>query len=177
MGAEKKRSTNPAFGTAVFPLRTQITGRSDAIGELHESRSAGAAILSLINRRKLMKNIVLVTAVALFSVTAFAQQPPKFLRDSYPTHALQAALGARAVLEGSQAKLDAKTRELIALGVAAQIPCTYCIHAHTRNARAHGASDAEIREAVATAATVRHWSTVLNGMAVDFEAFKAEFGR
>ena len=46
-----------------------------------------------------------------------------------------------------------------------------------RNARAHGASDAESREAVATAATVRHWSTVLNGMAVDFEAFKAELGR
>jgi hypothetical protein len=27
---------------------------------------------------------------------------------------------------------------------------------------------------VATAATVRQWSTVLNGMGYDFEAFKAE---
>ena len=36
------------------------------------------------------------------------------------------------------------------------------------------ATKAEIREAVATAATLRHWSTVLNGMACDCDAFKAE---
>ena len=35
-------------------------------------------------------------------------------------------------------------------------------------------TEAQIREAVATAAHVRHWSTVLNGMGYDFEAFKAE---
>jgi len=32
----------------------------------------------------------------------------------------------------------------------------------------------QIREAVATAATVRQWSTVLNGMGYDFEEFKKE---
>ena len=75
---------------------------------------------------------------------------------------------------GDDAKLDAKTRELIALGVAAQIPCIYCVYVHNKKARAQGATEAEIREAVATAAHVRHWSTVLNGMAYDFNAFKAE---
>ena len=75
---------------------------------------------------------------------------------------------------GENAQLDAKTRELIALGVAAQIPCEYCVYGHTKNAMAAGASEAEIREAVATAAHVRHWSTVLNGMAYDFESFKVE---
>lgn len=124
-----------------------------------------------------MKNVILAAALALFAVTSFAQQPPKYLRDTYPTHALKPVLEGQAVLTGPNAQLDAKTRELISLGVAAQIPCTYCVYAHTKNARANGASEAEIREAVAAAATVRHWSTVLNGMAYDFEAFKAELDR
>jgi alkylhydroperoxidase/carboxymuconolactone decarboxylase family protein YurZ len=48
------------------------------------------------------------------------------------------------------------------------------VYVHQKNARAAGASEAEVREAVATAAHVRHWSTVLNGMAYDFETFKIE---
>jgi AhpD family alkylhydroperoxidase len=107
--------------------------------------------------------------------SAMAQDAPKFLQDTYPEHALQAALEARGVLEGEGAALDAKTRELISLGVSAQIPCTYCVYAHTNKARALGASDAEIREAVAAAATTRQWSTVLNGMQYDLDAFQAEY--
>jgi AhpD family alkylhydroperoxidase len=71
-------------------------------------------------------------------------------------------------------KLNAKTKELIGLAVAAQIPCHYCVHFHTAVAKANGASDEEIREAVAMASIVRHWSTFLNGMQVDFGAFKGE---
>jgi AhpD family alkylhydroperoxidase len=58
--------------------------------------------------------------------------------------------------------------------VAAQIPCQYCIYFHTAAAKANGASDEEIRETVAMAAIVRHWSTVLNGMQVDLAGFKRE---
>jgi len=71
-------------------------------------------------------------------------------------------------------KLDGKTKELIGLAVAAQIPCHYCIYFHTAAATANGASAEEIREAVAMAAIVRHWSTVLNGMQVDAAAFRRE---
>ena len=71
-------------------------------------------------------------------------------------------------------KLDAKTKELIGLAVAAQIPCQYCVYFHTAVAKANGASDEEVREAVAMAAIARHWSTVLNGMQVDLAQFKAE---
>ncbi|HKM65295.1 MAG TPA: carboxymuconolactone decarboxylase family protein [Acidisphaera sp.] len=70
--------------------------------------------------------------------------------------------------------LSGKEKELIGLAVAAQIPCTYCIYFHTAAARANGATDAEIREAVAMAAISRHWSTVLNGMQVDLATFKHE---
>ena len=60
------------------------------------------------------------------------------------------------------------------LAVAAQIPCAYCVYFHTAAARANGATDEEIKEAVAMAAIVRHWSTVMNGMQVDLATFKQE---
>ncbi len=121
-----------------------------------------------------MKRLILTVVIALFATTAFAEGPAKFFKDTYPDYALKSALEARDILEGESAQLDAKTRDLIALAVSAQIPCTYCVYVHLKDARTHGASESEIREAVATAATVRQWSTVLNGMGYDFEAFKKE---
>ncbi|HUG61561.1 MAG TPA: carboxymuconolactone decarboxylase family protein [Methylomirabilota bacterium] len=71
-------------------------------------------------------------------------------------------------------ELDGKTKELLGLAVAAQIPCSYCVYFHTAAAKLNGATDGEIRETVAMAAIVRHWSTVLNGMQVDQETFRSE---
>ncbi len=72
--------------------------------------------------------------------------------------------------------LDPKTKSLISLAVAAQIPCTYCIWQDTREALAAGATEDEIEEAVATAAMTRAWSTIFNGTQVDLETFKKEMG-
>jgi AhpD family alkylhydroperoxidase len=73
------------------------------------------------------------------------------------------------------AAIPAKYSELIALGVASQVPCDYCIYAHTTMAKMLGATDAEIQEAVASAANTRHWSTILNGNDVSLEEFKKEW--
>ena len=121
--------------------------------------------------------VLIVTMVTVINSQAIAEDVPNFYKDTFPEHALKSALEASKELMGNNAKLDAKTRELIALGVAAQIPCVYCVYVHNKNAKAEGASEAEIREAVAIAAHVRHWSTVLNGMGYDFEAFKAEVNK
>lgn len=72
--------------------------------------------------------------------------------------------------------LDAKQKALISLAVAAQIPCTYCVWSDTRDAKAAGASDDEIAEAVAIAGLTRHWSTFFNGMQIDLNTFKKELG-
>jgi len=80
----------------------------------------------------------------------------------------------KAVQLNPATKLDGKTKELIGLAVAAQIPCHYCVYFHTAAAKLNGATDQEIREAVGMAAISRHWSTVLNGMQVDTAAFKTE---
>jgi AhpD family alkylhydroperoxidase len=73
--------------------------------------------------------------------------------------------------------LDAKTKELIGLAVAAQIPCDYCIEFHTLSAKKNGATDQEIREAVGMAAMTRLGSTVLNGIQTDRAQFKADLRR
>jgi len=71
-------------------------------------------------------------------------------------------------------KLDGKTKGLMGLAVASQIPCQYYVYFHTAAAKLNGATDEEIRETVAMAAIERHWSTVLNGMQVDLNGFKRE---
>lgn len=123
---------------------------------------------------KSAKVIIASIGLGILATPALAGEPPKFRQKTYPQHALGAIQEADKALMGPAASLDAKTRELIALGVAAQVPCAYCVYFHNRAARAKGATEAEIREAVATAAHVRHWSTVLNGMAYNFDAFKTE---
>jgi AhpD family alkylhydroperoxidase len=70
--------------------------------------------------------------------------------------------------------LSGKEKELIGLAVAAQIPCSYCVYFHTQAAKANGATEAEIGEAVAMSAITRHWSTVLNGMQVDPAGFRQD---
>jgi AhpD family alkylhydroperoxidase len=74
-------------------------------------------------------------------------------------------------------KLDPKTKELIGLAVASQIPCDYCIQFHTEAARKHGANDQEIEEAVGMAAMTRMGSTMLNGLQVDPAQFRRDLDR
>ena len=50
--------------------------------------------------------------------------------------------------------LDAKTRELIALGVAISLRCDGCIPVHANEARKHGATKEEIAEALGVAISV-----------------------
>ena len=51
-------------------------------------------------------------------------------------------------------KLDAKTRELIALAVAVTSRCDGCIVVHTDAAKKHGATQEEIMEALGVAVSV-----------------------
>jgi AhpD family alkylhydroperoxidase len=67
-----------------------------------------------------------------------------------------------------------KVKQLIGLAVSAQVPCSYCVYFHTEVAKAYGATPDEIKEAVGLAAISRHWSTVLNGNAIDMATFRKE---
>ncbi len=124
-----------------------------------------------------MKKTLLASAVlTLAAVGAYAADPPNWMRQVTPEHALQQAWGEYQAVYGGGA-LPAKTKHLIALGVSAQIPCTYCVAGHTQAARKAGATDDEIKEAIAVAGQVRMWSTMLNGAAYDLQEFQAEIAR
>ena len=99
---------------------------------------------------------------------------PGFFK-AFPESGIAGAWGEfKSVQLNPKTKLDGKTKELIGLAVSAQIPCSYCIYFHTKAARLNGATDEEIREAVAMGAIVRHWSTVLNGSLLDEAQFRKE---
>ena len=70
--------------------------------------------------------------------------------------------------------LSPKYKELTALAVSAQIPCKYCIYFHTETAKLNGASEKEIREALAMSSLTRQWSTVLNGSLSNDAQFEKE---
>jgi AhpD family alkylhydroperoxidase len=102
-------------------------------------------------------------------VPGFLKQVPK------------AALGGFWALErdlefSDKTALDAKTKALISLAVASQIPCQYCVWADTNTLKQMGATDEEIGEAVSMAGLTRYASTTLNGLQVDFEQFKKDMG-
>jgi AhpD family alkylhydroperoxidase len=118
-------------------------------------------------------------AAAFAAVTlltpAQAEEAPAFIQNTFPVQAVDAAWQEyQAVFLDPDAALDVKTKELIALAVSAQVPCDYCVYYHRRAAEAQGANEAEIREALASAALVRKWSTMLNGSQYDASQWRVE---
>lgn len=101
---------------------------------------------------------------------------PTFVK-LFPKSAVAGAWAEERDLELSdKTALSPKEKALIGLAVAAQIPCQYCVWLDTKSARSAGASQEEIAEAVAMSGLTRHWSTFFNGMQIDFDQFKTEFG-
>ena len=97
---------------------------------------------------------------------------PQFIM-KYPKESVAGAWNQFKSLEMATTAIPAKIKSLISLAVASQVPCSYCVEMDTRSAKAAGASDREISEAVAMAANTRHWSTILNGNMIDENEFKA----
>ncbi len=98
---------------------------------------------------------------------------PMFL-EAYPSYALKGAWDDLKALQLGTTAIPGKYKQLLAIGVAAQIPCKYCVYFHTAMAEVNGASADEIKEIIAVAAETRQWSTFINGMALDYEAFTKE---
>jgi AhpD family alkylhydroperoxidase len=117
--------------------------------------------------------IALAFGVSLpFSV--FAQDAPPSLKAISPQAAVGPAWQEYMAVFNPKGALDGKTKELIALAVAAQIPCDYCVYGHTVGAKHAGATEDQIKEAIAVSALVRKMSTELNGNQYDMAAFKKQ---
>lgn len=134
--------------------------------------------------------MILVIPLVLISITLSAQDDPYEKAKSeiqetfgtfpsmfrvYPKNGLAGAWEGFKQINSPDGKIPAKYKELIQLAVASQIPCVYCVYFHTASAKANGATDEEIQEAIAHGAQTRHWSMILQGNQIEFEDFKVEF--
>lgn len=99
---------------------------------------------------------------------------PSFMQ-AVPKHALPGMWEYMKATTSTEFAIPPKYRELIQLAVAAQIPCDYCVFFHTESAKAYGASEQEIKEAILNGAATRNWSTVLQGNQIELNEFKEEF--
>ena len=106
--------------------------------------------------------LALLLAVAT-GPSVSAQEAPEWMKQTLPDQALKPLWDLYQAVNSPTGALDVKTKQLIGLAVAAQIPCAYCVYGHTKSAKAAGATDAQIKEAIAYAALVRFNSTMLNG--------------
>lgn len=80
-------------------------------------------------------------------------------------------------LEVAKTALPGKTKTLISVAVAAQVPCRYCVLADTEFARLEGATDREIAEAATMAGVARSFGTLIDGLQVDEATFRRDFDR
>lgn len=147
----------------------------------------------MTNERKLPRLVLVLVAVGLSAPVAAMATPeadsaradiqktfgfvPQFIK-LVPELSLPGAwMNMKGLQMNPATALPGKMKELVGLAVAAQIPCEYCIHAHTEFAKLSGATDAEIAEAVAMGAMTRRWSTFMNGIQTDEAKFRAEIGQ
>jgi AhpD family alkylhydroperoxidase len=68
-----------------------------------------------------------------------------------------------------------KYKELIGLAVSGATRCKYCCYFHTEAARLFGATEDEINETALIAKNTMGWSTYLNTLQFDYNAFTSEF--
>ena len=140
-----------------------------------------------------VRHAFVIIALSVFTLTLSAQKTEKSsyestkeeivgtfgifpqIFDAVPEYALNSLWESFKTITGPDSNLEPKYRELISLSVAAQIPCSYCVYFHTEMAKAHGATQQEIEDAIAQGAFTRQMSMIIQGSQMDLEEFKKEF--
>ena len=72
-----------------------------------------------------------------------------------------------------QTAIPNKYKEMIGLAVSGATRCRYCAYFHTEAARLFGATEDEITETALIAKNTMGWSTYLNTLQFDYDAFVA----
>ena len=83
----------------------------------------------------------------------------------------------KSLVLSDQTALPNKYKELIGLAVSGATRCRYCAYFHTEAARLFGATEDEINETALIAKNTMGWSTYLNTLQFDYDAFVEEFDR
>jgi len=100
---------------------------------------------------------------------------PEFFH-SVPDYLLPTEWASFKSLELSDATaIPNKYKELIGLAVSGATRCKYCAYFHTEAAKLFGATEDEITETALIAKNTMGWSTYLNTLQFDYDAFVTEF--
>ena len=127
--------------------------------------------------------VILFAILACFGVNALADDHMRDLKTANPfielhPKAVQPAADAyyKAVEEKVfNGAIPLKYAQLVALSASVAMKCEYCVPAHTSFAIAAGATEEEIKTAVAIAADVALNSSMLYGTQFDMEEFLKMF--
>jgi AhpD family alkylhydroperoxidase len=101
---------------------------------------------------------------------------PSFLKD-VPDNMIPGFWQETKAIELGKTALDAKTKDLIGLAIAAQMPSRLTAWSYSKCGKASGATDAQLHEAVALSALTRHWSTFFNGVQLDETRYRADLAK
>src|SRR6201987_1152960 len=74
----------------------------------------------------------------------------------------------------SETAIPNKYKEMIGLAVSGATRCRYCAYFHAEAARLFGATEDEITETAMIAKNTMGWSTYLNTLQFDYDAFPSE---
>jgi AhpD family alkylhydroperoxidase len=110
-------------------------------------------------------------AIALVAVLAAAPIPTA-AQDEATLDLAGSWAQLRAAELDPDSALEAKTRALIGVTLAAHIACSPCVHVHVSLAKAYGASGAELAEALAAAGLTRRMGVAFDGVQVDSNEFR-----
>src|SRR5690348_4205712 len=81
----------------------------------------------------------------------------------------------KSLMLSDQTAIPNKYKEMIGLAVSGATRCRYCAYFHAEAARLFGATEEEINETALIAKHTMGWSTYLNTLQFDYDAFVAEF--
>ena len=127
--------------------------------------------------------VILFAMLACFGVNALADDHMRDLKTANPfieLHPKAVQPAADAYYKAVQEKvfngaIPLKYAQLVALSASVAMKCDYCVPAHTSFAIAAGATEEEIKTAVAIAADVALNSSMLYGTQFDMEEFLKMF--
>jgi AhpD family alkylhydroperoxidase len=81
----------------------------------------------------------------------------------------------KSLVLSDQTAIPNKYKEMIGLAVSGATRCRYCAYFHAEAARLFGATEDEITETALIAKNTMGWSTYLNTLQFDYDAFVSEF--
>jgi AhpD family alkylhydroperoxidase len=147
-------------------FRAEVTQIIDNVKRAAASKAPPPAPVAVVDGASALRDV----AQTLGFVPDFLRRFPDVARAGAWRQMKEVQMNPRTALSG-------KDKELVGLAVASQVPCRYCVVAHTEFAKLNGATDAEITEAVAMAALTRNLSTMLNGLQIDENQFRRDIAR